>query len=321
MNLTEIRRTLYDRLGYDQTATPQAEVVTRLLAFINETQREIVGMRGLSRLRRSVLTFASVASSPFAALPQAAVQIVTIQDRTNGRVLDEVSLQDLRYKDPGLTSSSANPHEYVVANLSSPVARDPSAAATLYAISDNAGDTATAYIEGITTGGYYRTASVVMTGVVGVAFPGADWIAVTKFYISAVAVGVVTLRQTSGVGTELARIPLGRAFSRYSKVQLWPTPTAVVTYHADVLLHIQDMVNAGDEPYLPEDFHWLIVCGALEKEYTKREKPALFAIEHSRWKAGIGDLKVFARQSTGIAQGPNRKGRWSQLGPWFESGT
>jgi hypothetical protein len=98
-----------------------------------------------------------------------------------------------------------------------------------------------------------------------------DFVEITKFYISAAAVGAVTLHEDASGGTELARIPIGQTFSRYQGIQLWPTPSAAVTYYVDYMRNIPDMSVANDEPLLPEDFHWLLVEGALIKEWTKKD--------------------------------------------------
>lgn len=318
MNLSTIQADLYSKLSYQ--ASPNSEVVARLLRFVNETQREILGMKALARLRRTVLTTACVSGSPFMVLPQAAARIRSIQDRTSKVLLQEISLSDLRNVDPGLSASVSSPWAYVIMNLAAPVATDPSTADKLYVISDNAGDTQTAYIEGIVTGGYYQTVSAVVNGVTGVQFGAlATWIAITKFYLSAAATGNVKLLQTSAAGSELARIAPGGQYARYSRVQLYGTPSQANTYYVDVELHIGDMANAGDEPYLNEDFHWLIPCGALMKEFTKREKWSAYGIEAARWKRGIEDLTSFANPST-IGNTGSRLG-FSQLGPNFRVGS
>ena len=84
-----------------------------------------------------------------------------------------------------------------------------------------------------------------------------DHIEVTKFYLSAVAAGFVTLFDAAVAGNELARIEIGKAYSRYVGIQLFPTPSAAVTYYVDYTRVIPDMVNPADEPLLPEDFHEL----------------------------------------------------------------
>jgi hypothetical protein len=296
MNIAAIQSQVYDDLGYTQT--PAAEVIRRLLRYANDTQRELVAMRGLARLRRSILTFASVANSPFAVLPQAAVRIAGITERTSQRYLREQTIQQLRAMDPGLTNLDSNPWAYVVINMTAANAVDLSTADDIWVKSTDAGDVGVAYIQGTTTGGYSRTAQVTMTGVTAVALPGTDWVDITKLYLSAAAVGTVTFHQSTGVGTELARITIGRQIARYTRIQLYGTPTQALTYYADVDRHIDDFVNGGDEPYLPEDYHWLIPVGIRMKEYRKREKWEAVTLEKALWRDGVSSLKAFCRSVT-----------------------
>lgn len=296
MNLAEIQAQVYDDLGYK--SSPDAAVIRRLLRYGNDSQRELVAMRGLARLRRSILTFGSVANSPFAVLPQAAVRIAGITERTSQRYLQEKSIQQLRGMDPGLTNLDSNPWAYIVLNMTAANAVELSAAAAIFIKSSNAADVNTAYIQGVTTGGFARTASVAMTGVTAVSFGVSDWIDITKVYLSAAANGVVTFHQTSGAGTQLGTIPIGKQIARYTKIQLYGTPTQALTYYADVDRHIDDFANSGDEPYLPEDYHWLIPTGIRMKEYRKREKWQEYGIEKASWKEGVSSLKAFCRSVT-----------------------
>src|SRR5260221_8494845 len=118
-----------------------------------------------------------------------------------------------------------------------------------------------------------------MNGLTAVSFGATlTWLQITKFYIqlgtgaTTTAVGNVTLNSVSGLGAELSRITAGHSYARYSRLHLHPTPTQVNTYYADVVLHVEDLANADDEPFLPEDFHYLLKVGAKRKEYDKREK-------------------------------------------------
>ena len=328
MNLANLELDLYRRLG--MTTTPPTEVTTRFRAYMNQTQREILSQKGLSSLRRMTLPFSSVATDPFAVLPQSAVRIISIVDRTNQIFLAPTMQSEIREQDPGLVSTSATPYNYAIVNLASAVARDPAAAAELFTKSDNGGDGGTqkVFVEGIVTGGYPRLASVAMNGVTAVSLgaPITTWIAVTKFYLATTTVGVqttavgnVTLHSVSGAGTELSRIPIGKAYPRYSRIQLFPTPSAALTYHADVEIHIEDMTQATDESYMPEDFSWLLTSGAILKEYQRLEKTAQYDREKATFRSGLLDLKLFvSRQQEPGEMGPRR---FSQLGPYFPVGS
>lgn len=303
MNLGQIELVVYDRLNFN--ATPDPAVQRRVRRYINDSQREILGKKGFGTLRRKVLSAASVASSPYMVLPQAATAIIAIVDRANNRVLKPISIQDVRYRDPGQTFTGSIPDSYAVLDYASCVALDPSAAASLFAVSDSAADgTGVAInIEGTVTGGYYRRSSVSMNGLtaVNLASTITTWETITKFYASALAAGNITLRQTSGVGTELSRIPPGRSFPRYTQIYLSGIPAASQTYYCDVELHVEDMINPMDEPLIPEDYQWLLEAGAIKREYMKREKMDLWRVEHNNWTEGIANLSNFVRRRAGVS--------------------
>lgn len=329
MNLSTIEADLYRRLGYGgTTGIPATEVITRLRAYVNQTQREILSMKGMSSLRRAVVPFTSVASDPYAVLPQCASRILSIVDRTGVYPLTVISVGDIEEADPSLTSIGT-PGYYAVVNLSSSVARNPLAAAELFAKSDSASDGATkeVFVEGILTGGYQRKASVTLNGTTAVSLGATitTWIQVNKFFVTLAAGGVstaagnITLHSVSGAGLELARISIGRSYPRYTRIQLYPAPAAATTYYAQIELRIEDMVESNDEPYIPEDFHYLLVSGGLLKEYQRKEQPAMVALERSVYANGIGDLQVHVARSVGVP-GEERP-HVSQLGPWFPAGS
>jgi hypothetical protein len=272
MTLTNILADLYRRLGY--ASSPASEVSTRLTAFVNQIHREIVSRPGLDQLLRgdAPITFASVASQAIYGLPQSVATVEAITDRTTNLRLREVSQSFIRDADPGLVQTGP-PDCYAFTGIQA-VSVQPSAAAEVFVKSTSAADTTqTAFIEGIRTGGYFKALSVTLNGTTAVSLSAsfADFIEITKFYLSAVGAGTITLTQTSGVGTELARIPIGQTFARYQGVQLWPTPASAITYYVDYARTIPDMSNLTDEPLLPDDFHWLLVEGALVKEWTKKD--------------------------------------------------
>lgn len=331
MNLSNLLLDLYRRQGF-KTA-PTTEVVTRFTAYINQTQREILSQKGLTALRSAVVQFSSIAADPFVTLPLSAVRVMSVQDRTNQVSLQSVPLSGIRDADPGLISAAAIPYAYSVVNLSSPTFQySPTTLANLSVSSDSAADgaTKTAYVEYVapTTSGHgiYVSTSVALNGVTLATFSTLAGIIVTKFYIGltaggpTTATGNVTLFQGGAGSTALATIAAGRSFTRYTRLQLWPTPSAAVTYYADVELHIDEMVNGGDEPYLPEDFHWLLGSGAMMKEYQRKGDQIAYAMEKSMYKSGLGDLKLWVAraQSSSSNVVPSRH---SMLGPNFPAGS
>lgn len=325
VNLAELEATVYDRLSFD--AVPDATTVTRLRRYLNQEHHLLMGKRQMAPFRRSVLTFSTIANSPNVALPQAVSRIYSIQHRSNSRRLDEITLDALRDMDPGQVSGSGTPEAFIVTNYAAAVYRQVPSANQITVSSSSATDgaTKTATIEGLTTGGYPRTASIALNGTSAVNFAGSDWIEIRKFSISltaggaTTAAGIVTLYYgaTATPGTELSIIPVGRAYPRYTQLHLFPYPTSAVTLYADVELQIEEMATASDEPYLPEDYHEILVEGALMRDYERREQMALYGQAKARKKELWNDLCLFlARQTTDM-----RERRWSQLGPYFPPGS
>lgn len=322
MTLTAMLAELYRRTGY--ATSPASEITTRFTAFLNLAQRKLLTKPGFGRLRDDTTTFASAVSTSVYALPPSVAKIQSIQDRTNNRRLEEKSLTWLRGVDPGLTSTGGQPTVYIPLGYQQ-VAVQPSNASEIFIKSTSASDTNNAYLEGFRTGGYpIVIGPIAMTGVTAKTFSAAitDIVEITKVYLSAAAVGTVTVHEDSGVGTELARIPIGQLYARYQAIQLWPVPGAITTYHVDYVRTIPDMVNATDEPLLPEDFHYLLVEGALLKEWTKKDDLTRRNIAQADYDDGLRDLRrwliVNPDTTASLRAVPVR---FSQLGPSYPSGS
>ena len=321
MTLSEMRSEMYRRLNYG--TSPASDVATRLTAFLNLVHRQLLTTTGMDKLRDDTITFASVSGTEVYALPPSVARIKHISDRTNQIRLKEQSLSWLRTVDPGLTGDGGPSYHYIPVGYRQ-VAAQPSDASEIFVKSTAAGDTGTAYIEAIRTGGYRVTLSVTMAGATAVSLGATytDIIEIDKFYLSTAAVGTVTLHEDSGAGTELARIAIGHTFARYMAIQLWPTPSSAVTYHVDYTRHIPDLANANDEPLLPTDFHWLLVEGALAKEWTKRDDLERRKAAQQDYSEGLRNLRswVMSNQDTLLSLRRSAPGL-SQLGPWFPAGS
>lgn len=308
MNLGQIELAIYDRMNYN--STPDSAVIRRVRHHINVTQRMILGRKGFGVLRRATLQATSVAGTPYMVLPQATTSVITIIDRTNNRILQPISLQDTRYRDPGQLFSNSIPDAFTVIDYSSCVAMDPTTPSALYVISDSASDGSgvAINIEGTITGGYYRRASVALNGLTAVNLSAAisTWEHIIKFYASASAVGNITLRQGSGVGTELSRIAPGRSYPRYTTVILSGIPAAGQTYYCDVEVQVSDMVNSNDEPLIPEDFHWLLETGVIMRDALKRKDFETYRAEASMFADGMTGLSALIRRRAGVSNAGQR---------------
>lgn len=289
MNLSAILLELYRRTT--QSATPPADVITRFTSHVNLTHRQLLGLPGLDVLRDDRITFASVIGQSIYGLAGVA-KIEDIVDPLTQIRLTLRSLDWLRSYDPGLVMTGAS--DSYINRGPQQVAQQPAAATGLWAVSSNAGDVQNVFVQTVRTGGFPSIpAATVMTGVARVQIGAlTDHIEVTKFYLSTAAVGTVDLFDAAVAGNLLARIPIGQTFARYNGIQLYPTPASVITYNVDYVRTIPDLVNATDEPLLPEDFHWVIVEGALIKEWTKIDDSRR-AQAMADYKAGVSALKYF----------------------------
>ena len=316
MTLGDLEADLYRRLNY--AAAPATEITTRLRAFLNETQNEILAEPGMGRLLNGQFSFASVADTPQYSLPQAAARVKTLYEITNDRKLEPRSLDWY----PDQAAMTGTPMYYVDLGLTS-IATQPAAATELFADSTAAGDTNIAYIEGWRTTGYFNANNVTMTGVTGVTFDAAitDWVFLTKFFISAAAAGSVTLQTTAAGGTVLATIPIGQTYVRYGRIALVPKPSSAITYTLDFEWNPQNMSVANDEPLLPPTFHRLLGSGARMKEYEKKDDTR-FQQTKVEYDRVLQKLKFYLY--TQAAGRPNLRGRMhrgiSTLGPQYPSG-
>lgn len=291
MEFSEILSAAYDECQY--AASPAAAIVTRMKRFVNEGVRAVLGKPGLLRLADSdqPLTFATTANTARYVLPEAVARIHHITERTNDQRLIPMSLAAYRLLDPDATSSTGTPTHYVPIGRVA-AATPPSDASELFVDSTSASDTNTAYLEGIITGGYLRSVSVTMTGTTAVSLSTAitSWIEVTDFYLSAAAVGTVTLHEDASGGTELARITIGAKRPRYYGVYLWPTPAAAVTYYTDYRRALVDLTNDTDEPPLAVDAHPMLVAYAVMRE-TEKSDIERHGIAKARYEHFLSNLQ------------------------------
>lgn len=323
MTLATMLADLYRKLLF--STTPAADVTTRLTSFLNESLQEVISEPGLGAWfarTQPRLTFATVANRPGVALPAFwAGRISGITDADNDRRLEQRSLGWYHAALPDPAAITGTPEAWVDAGYVA-VALQPANASEIFVDSTAAGDTGTAYLEGIRTGGYPVSLSVTMTGTTAVTLGAAytDLIEITKFYLSTAAVGTVTLHEDASGGTELARIPIGQTFSRYHQLLFYPTPASAITYAADGERELPLMTNATDEPPLPLRFHRILVDGAYAKELIKREDDRAEAAGQ-KFARGIRDLRYFATcppDYLPVAGG--KREAPSRLGAWFPAG-
>lgn len=319
MTFSDILADVYADLGYQ--SSPASDVVARIKRYVNEGLRTILGEPQVQRLVDSdtPFTIASVASQARYVLPEAIEKIHGISERTNDYALRSMPLGTYRRIEPDPTASTGTPTHYVPIGRVG-VAVQPSNASEIFVDSTSASDTNTAYLEGIITGGYRRTLSVTMTGTTAVSFDTSvtTFIELEDFYISANAVGTVTLHEDASGGTELARITIGQKRPRYYGFYLWPTPAAAVNYLVDYRKELVELVNDADEPPLPTDFHYILSAYARMRHWEKADDTR-FRLALAQYERGLSRLK-FAVASTPDELPVAGRGQWvghSRLGAWF----
>lgn len=316
MILTDILAESYRRLGF--AASPAAVDTTRLTGFANAEVKEVLSDPILSKLRRRTLPFSTIQDVATCTLPQAVTAIHSIVDRTNQRELDERDQAWIREQDPGRSFSSGTPEAFAVIDYASAIARQPSDSSQLLIKSSSASDVQVAYIEIINADGYIQTANVTLTGVTALNIGPADSVSILDLYLASTAVGEVTLHEDTGSGTELAKIGIGKTRARYIMLEIFPTPSAVVTLHVDADVTITDLVNGTDESSIPDEFNEVIIYGVMQREFDKREKSDL-ANKHERSKGKWVSRLHFHmhRKASGDRETPHR----SQLGPFYPQGS
>lgn len=321
--LSQLQADCYRRLGF--ASSPATEVTTRLTAFLNETQQEILAVPGLAvLLERPSITFASVASTAEYTLGTGIEEITAISERTNDTLLTPQSLGWYRQAYPDPSAFTATPDSWVDLGWAA-VSAQPSDASQLLADSTAAGDTNTVFLEGFRSSGEYVSLSATMTGATAKSLSTTitDIVRVTKFYLSAAAVGTVTLVEDAEGGTVLATISIGQTFARYKRIALAPTPATAITYTCDVDRRTPDLANANDQPMLPVRFHQMLVTGTRMKEYEKRED-GRYEFAKAEWDRQMKALRFWIA-NTAAAGTPNLRGRLtrrpSQLGAYFPAGS
>lgn len=305
---------------FHYTTTPPAAVTTRLTSYINDTQRELLTIPELRRLRDSLTTITAKANTSRSGLPPSVQRIIGITDRTNGIKLRQVTLEDLRLTDPMQAFIGSYPIRYAPAGYGE-VQFQP-VATGLWAVSSSTADTTqTVYIESVTTGGYSYKDSKALSGQnrvqIGATATRTDHIEVARFYLSAVGAGYVSLYDASAGGNELARIEPGKTFARYLTVEWQPIPTVDTTLYMDFTRTIFDLVNGTDEPLIPDDFHLVVVNGAAAKECLF-SSDARYGTLTTGYEAGQRDLMAFVMNDGDRVASLRPDGdRWNRLGPTF----
>ena len=104
-------------------------------------------------------------------------------------------------------------------------------------------------------------------------------------------------------------------------LHLYPTPSAASTYYVDIEAHIENMVNANDEPLIPEEFHHLLGLMVRKKDYEMREKWKAHQVMVDEIRVETSKLITWVGTKTGLQDPGTARRRHSQLGGWYPAGT
>ena len=315
MTLTSMLADLYRRFNYQ--SNPATEVTTRLTAFLNEAQRDIIGEPGFASMLRATITFASVADRAEYQLPPVIAQILSIRDTASRRTLERVSEEWYRRYISDPASDTGLPWAYAPIGLRSGTAR-PSDASELFAKSTAAGDTQVLHYEVVTSEGNTRTGTVTLNGTTAVSLSASitSIVEVSDLYLASAAVGTVTIHEDSGVGTQLGQINIGNTREQRWIIALVPTPSSVLTYTADAERNLTDLVQGTDEPQLPSRFHAAVLYGARMKEADFKDDLQRYSTAKAAYDDILGQMRAFLAGYGSIVPGGTPVGI-SSLGAQF----
>lgn len=275
MNLLALENAAYRRLQVAEAQT--GDFKTRIDGFLNRWHRQVLSQSMFRSFRKTQVTEATVVDQWRYGVKL--MEIFHITERSNERRLIKQTEVWWRQRFPDPSSHTGDPRWWIPLGQTRIKIR-PANASELFAISSSASDTNTLSAEVIRAGGERRLVSVTMTGTTGVSLDTAitDVVDILDVYVSAVAVGLITLREDSGVGTVLSEIDIGESFPRYTQIALARTPSSVQTLFIDGTIRMSDLVNALDEPLIPEDFHDILVDGAVYDEWLNKGR-----IKEAQW--------------------------------------
>jgi hypothetical protein len=317
MTRTELLAAIARNTG--KNATLDSTTQTRLISHLHEGERMLLTMPGAHRLRESWVSFTSVADQPEYYVSNTH-KIHRIYDPTNRRVLAEIDAAQYKALQPDYADTTGLPEAWVWLGMSPQLAwiSNPSA---LFVDSTSGSDTNTATVVGQRSGRLPHTSTVTMTGTTAVNMDAtvSDWIWVNKFYLSAAAVGTVTLVEDAEGGTIISRILPGQTGPETTwHIAFWPTPDDAYTYRIDIEHGFRPMAAATDEPLVPEEFHDLLVDFATIREYEHMRDDRL-QWANQRYRERLRYYRYWlAEGGTGVGQGPFEPP--SRISGWAPSG-
>lgn len=303
-----------------QTTATSSEPRTRIRAALNFWQRRILAdPRFATLLRDSEGTFDTVANQAVYGLGIPMGRLLGISQDLNEATLALRDRAWLRRSDPGL-SAIGSPADAYIPRGWFPVQTQPANASSIFAKSSSAADTTQVIDWEFTTSALQRVSgNTTLTGTTALQLGTATTVVeVVKLSLRTAGAGTITVTEDSGAGATLLTVPIGQTFGRFLHVQLWPTPSAVLTYRVDYSREVQDMVQDTDQPLIPPDFQHLLAMGAEYDEWRKLSDDR-YSVTYQDIDRELGKLSAHLWDLADDTQG-STVGR-SRLGSWFAAGT
>jgi len=268
MTLSQLLAAAFSDLGFQ--ASPPTDVVTRITRYVNEGYSAVMRTPGLQGLRLATLTVSSVAGQKFLQLGPAIQQIQRIVDQAHNVALRKMTDDEFRKSDPQ-ELQTGTPWRWVDMGFH-PVAKQPNGS-SIWAVSTSASDTQSIGGAGVDLNGQYIPFGATLTGTTPVRLTTATLSVLTVCNLISGANGIVSLMDgttTPGPNT-LGTISQGATTTMYRSARLWPTASQSSPYTVDVIVPILTLVGQGDTPFIPDDFHDVLVEYARMREYERRD--------------------------------------------------
>ncbi len=298
-------------------SSPASDVTTRYKRLLNEAERHILRAANQTLLREIELPLTSVVSQKTYGLPAVFdSSITTVQPSVGDRLVMRTQTW-LKSMDPQETASG-NPYVWIPEGLQA-VARHPSATG-VWAASTNAADTTQQVrVTAVRTmGDIAPQLTATLTGTSRVAIGSyTDLRAILRFGLSAAAVGDVTLYDAAVSGNTLAVIGIGRVYSRYAGIRLWPTPGTALDYTIRGNVAMPPMVDDNDIPRVPAEYADALSTYVRMREYkTNRADVERFSMEREEWERVLGELRSSSQFPADYRPVAGHSGelRWNNLG-------
>jgi hypothetical protein len=259
---------IYQALNLLASESDGDDFETMAKLSVNLHYRELLSESNTD-LERRELTFDTVSGISKYGMPIYVADILNMEDATNDRPLDLFGPTRFDREHSGSTQTGEPQEAFYHGEYG--VQKQPATAGAITVESSSALDTGTSF-------------QIIVNGMVGgvdlrevIDFSGTTPKSSTNsFDAEANAIGIrrLTLRQSSQVvfsgfitvkdvsGNTLAVIPPYWGDSpSYQWWELWPEPTAVVSYIVRCLAHKPPLINDDDWPELPEEYHDLLIYG------------------------------------------------------------